>query len=484
MRTRFYSSFSCLAVLCSCLGAPLGAQGITVTGSAGAGWQSFPASTDRNLSPGVYWNYDPASASDQDLAHYLTGTGSLFGLLRYGSPQLSSGAPWWGNPASTAGPMASADLNFSFTAASESLYVVNRYHEIGGHAEVGYYELATPTVLHKLFTWADTPFQIGNNSINSAAVKSFSPSGPFGFYIAPQLNVTNRTSQAAMYFSQSSLNQMESTIGGNDFTSAYSGIQHLAVFGTATDLWLGLEDQNTPDQADFQDFVLSISTQFPSDPTQTVVNFLTDQVTAPAPPYNDNVTSKDMAGLAVSAAFTDGIERTGTWGDLGGGVFGVDVNGYFRLWMSAVENTFNGTWHLLNESSMGLSTLRLNGLLGGVVFDCSWLDDVQACGLSGESSDPTKWGTVGSLAGGTFKRLGGYGPGELNVEYSHQIAGGGAVGDVYEQLQIEFRDVNGLLPNQTLDFQADTDAIVPEPGSFMLVATGLILVGGLARRKR
>lgn len=167
------------------------------------------------------------------------------------------------------------------------------------------------------------------------------------------------------------------------------------------------------------------------------------------------ITGNDMAGMKVTAYFSNATTETVTWAGLGGSAGSAVGTGWS---LAESGDTFSSNWTLSNASGLSIDRLLIDAGPGDTVFD---------------TNNPNP-GSPGSSTGNTFSATT-----SLTIEafYRDQVAIGldPPVGDLFRRLDLFFN--TPFTTGSTLNFQADTDGILfagdltptaaPEPTTYL-----------------
>ena len=230
-----------LCVFAAALFLPVAALADTISGTAGAAFQSW-TSTNLNQNGKPYWDNASLDGTNKNVGFFLVNAPTA---LLAGAP---GALPFWGNTFNLVTDCGgTADLNFTFqkTAASST---ASLELELAGNADInefGWYDTTDPTVLHPIF--------LGTNSAPTSDV--FSPSAQYGLYLK---------GAGGTYYTQSSRNP-----------SGDTSHQHFALFQEssatgAESYWIGIEDLGLSglngaegSTGDYNDMLIRIATAAP-----------------------------------------------------------------------------------------------------------------------------------------------------------------------------------------------------------------------------
>jgi PEP-CTERM motif len=187
-----------------------------------------------------------------------------------------------------------------------------------------------------------------------------------------------------------------------------------------------------------------------------------------------------MGGMAITAYFSDNSSVTDDWVSLGG-VAGQVSNAYSGGIWSIYQSgdTWTNAWQIRNTTSLSITRIVIDAVPGNTVFDI-WGNSV--------GTDGSGLGHVFSVDDDTHLDL------NINVTYRDRVTLGASpiVGDLYRYLDIEFLTdlgYNQFETNDELNYVADTDTIdhggeIPEPGTMILLSTGLVGAFLISRSRR
>jgi hypothetical protein len=201
-------------------------------------------------------------------------------------------------------------------------------------------------------------------------------------------------------------------------------------------------------------------------------------------------TGELMAGLQVTAFFSNAPDETVSWAATGGPEAGAAVGAMGDWSVVQTGDTFLNSWKLRYEQTGKgrLTGLRMDGLAAGVVNNAVLFDREQD--FSGDFN-----GTPGSEKGEDFVTSPNPYPAwfDIMATYEDQVKVDsdalGPRGDLFRTLDIRFYSQDGLVAGAEagLDgvdlaemvFWQDTDStsLVPEPASCLLLTMGIMLAG-------
>lgn len=178
--------------------------------------------------------------------------------------------------------------------------------------------------------------------------------------------------------------------------------------------------------------------------------------------FIEGVTGADMAGMTVTAEFSDGSSDTLVWNAMGvevGGAlspeWGVMLSGDSFGEYDPGTNTYYGLWVISNNSNFDIVELSLNGFNAGVVFD-------------------TEYGDTSANGSGAGREMVGSNP-LLVATYAQNY-----MDELFSVMTLNSLDGTVVAAGFRGAFMTDTDIIdpdmpVPAPAGLALVGLGLLL---------
>lgn len=210
------------------------------------------------------------------------------------------------------------------------------------------------------------------------------------------------------------------------------------------------------------------------------VNFLNGTPNAVTTIPETATAAVNMAGMTVTAYFSDASWEEETWAQISGDVYGAVGTG----WQLSVDDsdTYYAPWDLTSTSTANTITkIAVDGGPGNTVFDVE------------KGNNPLNPGssTPGSEKGRTLEVYDESSPLDITVTYSDtvQLAGSAPVGDVWRRMGLEFTNAGYFAPGSSLKFAADTDNVsglnvVPTPPEWALLVMSLGVLSGYGLMKR
>jgi hypothetical protein len=206
------------------------ANGSSLSGSSGAGWQLWSVA---NQDGTPYWDNASSDGAFKGVGYCLTGDGNC-GM----APPNPGAIPYWGKEGGAFDP----SFYWTSPGSSESAALRIEIAGLSGSNEFGWYDTSAPGILHPIFIGPDS----------AGAATNFLPSAAFGLYLKADGNVFRTQSEA-----------------GSD-----AGNQHFAVFKQpgAGVYWLGLEDLPLQrSDRDYNDMVVRIEATAAPEPATFLI---------------------------------------------------------------------------------------------------------------------------------------------------------------------------------------------------------------------
>lgn len=187
-----------------------------------------------------------------------------------------------------------------------------------------------------------------------------------------------------------------------------------------------------------------------------------------------------MAGMEVTAYFSDNTSETVTWADIGFPTGEAAGTGWS---LAQSGDTFSFDWVLVNTSGKSIDRILIDAGVVDTLFDTFFGGD---------------FGSDGSFNGWDFEVTSGLGSLDIVATYRDEIQIGTdpPVGDIYRLLDIAFNNPGGFASGSTLTFLADTDNAlfagditplpqpVPEPTAYLVWLVVGLTTATVARRVR
>jgi hypothetical protein len=182
-----------------------------------------------------------------------------------------------------------------------------------------------------------------------------------------------------------------------------------------------------------------------------------------------------MAGMDVTAYFSDGSSEAVVWQSLGFPAGEAQGTGWSLF---EIGDTFTNSWRLRNDTGKTLRRMFIDAGAGDTVFDTDFGGAV---------------GTAGSSTGRTFMPTTSHIDLDITANYIDRVAltGDAPIGDLFRYLEIDF-NATGFASGREFRYITDTDNIehagdidpIPEPGTFGILLAGLLGIGWSMRRRR
>jgi len=202
---------------------PMAAFADTISGSSGAGWQSWSTSVLNDEDGAPYWNSNSWDGPAMNIGNCLSGTGNCAIGSNPGN------VPYWGLGNGTA----DTDITFLNTSSSNGNSIEGEFAGNADFNSLGWYDTTDPSVLHPIIS----------GSSGDGANATFTPSASYGFYFED-------AAVGEIWYSNSLLN-----------SPSEQGDQHFAIFeGAGGSYWMGMEDLSfSNSDKDYNDMIVKVT---------------------------------------------------------------------------------------------------------------------------------------------------------------------------------------------------------------------------------
>lgn len=216
---------ACATVALSCTSA---FAALSVVGSAGAGWQTFPGTLNNYGDPfRPYWDQRSQDGGNRNVGNYLNGSYDLpLPGGSAGSPNITP--PWWGRTSNT-----------NYSATMDNAVHFNRANPTTGVGTTLKLEVAGNSGINEI-GWYDINDAAGSEVLNTVFVGGASPVTSVTFTTSTNFGLFLKSGDL-IFFTESIRNR------GGAMTVADQSVQHFAFFGAdltanAEKYYVGAED--------------------------------------------------------------------------------------------------------------------------------------------------------------------------------------------------------------------------------------------------